>query len=41
MLIIVVIEPAGCKVDLHSVMKYELMSVPVALAEMNHSLRTG
>ena len=32
---------AGCKVDLHSVLKYESMPVPVALAEMNGSLRTG
>ena len=32
---------AGRKVDLHSVLKYELMPVPVALAEMNGSLRTG
>jgi len=31
----------GCKVDLHSVLKYELLPVPVALAEMNGSLRTG
>jgi len=32
---------AGLKVDLQSVLKYELMLVPVALAEMNGSLRTG
>jgi len=32
---------AELKVDLHSVLKYELMPVPVALAEMNGSLRTG
>ena len=32
---------AGRKVDLHSVLKYELMPVPVALAEMNGTLRTG
>lgn len=32
---------AGRKVDLHSVLKYELMPVPVVLAEMNGSLRTG
>ena len=32
---------AGCKVDLHSVLQYELMPVPMALAEMNGSLRTG
>lgn len=32
---------AGRKVDLHSVLKYELLPVPVALAEMNGSLRTG
>jgi len=31
----------GLKVDLHSVLKYELMPVPVALADMNGSLRTG
>lgn len=31
----------GRKVDLHSVLKYELMPVPVGLAEMNGSLRTG
>ena len=29
------------KVDLHSGLQYELMPVPVALAEMNGSLRTG
>ena len=32
---------AGLKVDLHSVLKYELMPVPVSLTEMNGSLRTG
>jgi len=32
---------AGLKVDLHSVLKYELMPVPVALAEINDSLRAG
>ncbi len=32
---------AGRKVDLHSVLKHELMPVPVALAEMNGCLRTG
>ena len=32
---------AGRKVDLHSVLKYELMPVSVALAEMNGTLRTG
>ena len=32
---------AGRKFDLHSVLKCELMPVPVALAEMNGSLRTG
>jgi len=31
----------GLKVDLHSVLKYVLMPVPVTLAEMNGSLRTG
>ena len=32
---------AGCKVDLHSVLKYESMPVPVVLAEINGSLRMG
>ena len=32
---------SGCKVDPNSVLKYELMPVPVALEEMNGSLRTG
>ena len=32
---------AGSKVDLHSVLKYELLPVPVALGEMNGTLRTG
>jgi len=32
---------AGRKVDLHSVLKYELLPVPVALAEMNGSFRSG
>jgi len=32
---------AGRKVDLPSVLKYDLMPVPVALAEMNGALRTG
>ena len=38
---LIIVYEAGCKVDLHSVLKYELMPVPVALAEMNGSLRTG
>ena len=32
---------AGRKVYLHSVLKYRSMPVPVVLAEMNGSLRTG
>ena len=32
---------SGCKVDPNSVLKYESMPVPVALQEMNGSLRTG
>ena len=38
---LIVAYEAGRSVDLHSVSKYELMPVPVALAEMNTSLRTG
>ena len=37
----IIAHEAGRKVDLHSVLNYELMLVPVALAEMNGSLRTG
>jgi hypothetical protein len=38
---LIVAYEAGRSVDLQSVLKYELMPVPVALAEMNTSLRTG
>ena len=31
----------GCEVDLKSVLSHELMPVPLSLAEMNGSLRTG
>ena len=38
---LIVAYEAGRSVDLQSVLKYELMPVPIALAEMNTSLRTG
>lgn len=32
---------AGCSVDLRSILKYELLPVPVSLVEMNGTLLTG